>query len=320
MTANTPVVRTRVWRLLQGAAVVGALAFAVYAIRGQWSALRAAQSELRPSWGYVFAASLLTLCTYAALVHAWRMLTAVGGTRLRYPVAVRIWSIANLGRYLPGKVWSIVALGVLARQAGVSPTTATTAAIAGTLINLGLGFAIVGGFGAAALDAMRLTGGRWLAWAVAGLTVVGLGVAPAVLPRVIRWFAARRGETALAAAPPPASTLWTVAAINAASWCAYGLAFRWLCLGIGVPGGDAGVMIAIFTASYLAGYLALPLPGGLVVRETALVAALTGLGVMGSADATLAAVSSRLWLTVLEVLPGCVALAIGSREMRDRAA
>jgi hypothetical protein len=319
LDAERPVAPGRpVWRLVRWIALGAALLFAAITLRGQWEALQQARAQLRLSAGFIVAASLLTLATYGALVHAWRLLTAGEGAVLPFGVAARIWSIANLGRYVPGKVWSIIALGALAREAGVSATLASTAAIAGTVINLGLGFAIVGVLGARALEAMHFRGGQALAIGIAVLTMVGLLAAPALLPRLLGRLARLRGS----ATPPvriPAGRLAAVAVINALSWCGYGLAFHWLCRGIGVPGGDPATMIAVFSASYLAGYLALPLPGGLVVREAALVAALTGLGVMGSADATLAAVSSRLWLTVLEVLPGCVALALRSRGTHDSA-
>jgi glycosyltransferase 2 family protein len=309
--------RSTAWRVVQGVAIVAALGFAAVTLRNQWSALVAARAQLRMHWGYVGIASLITIATYAALVHAWRLLTAGAGRLLPFGTAARIWSIANLGRYIPGKVWSVVALGVLSREAGVSGVVASTAAIAGTLLNIGLGFAVVGILGAPALEAMRFSGGRMVAAAVAVGTVVGLFAAPWLLPRLISRVAAARGQPAPEEVHLPPARLALAAAINAGSWCLYGIAFHLLCLGIGVPGGGIPTMIAVFSASYLAGYLALPLPGGLVVREAALVAALTGLGVMGSADATLAAVSSRLWLTVLELLPGCVALALRPRGTVD---
>jgi glycosyltransferase 2 family protein len=314
MTSSS--MRSTVWRVVQIVAILAAFSFAAVTLRQQWGALSVARDQLDLHAGYIVLASLCTLATYAALVHAWRLLTAGAGKLLPFGTAARIWSIANLGRYVPGKVWSVVALGVMARDAGVSGVVASTAAIAGTLINIGLGFAVVGILGAAALDAMHFSGGRAVAAVVAVTTALGLLASPWLLPRVVEWIERRRGAPHGATVELPAGRLTVVAAINLASWCAYGLAFHWMCLGIGVPGGVIPTMIAIFSASYLAGYLALPLPGGLVVREAALVAALTGLGVMGSADATLTAVSSRLWLTVLEIVPGCVALALRPREAR----
>jgi uncharacterized membrane protein YbhN (UPF0104 family) len=67
--------------------------------------------------------------------------------------------------------------------------------------------------------------------------------------------------------------------------------------------------VAVFTLSYLAGFLALPAPGGIGVREVSLGALLVGSGLTTTAEATLLVVASRLWLTVLEVLPGLFFLA-----------
>jgi len=50
-------------------------------------------------------------------------------------------------------------------------------------------------------------------------------------------------------------------------------------------------------------------PGGLGVRELAMVAVLTGLGLTGSVEAWLLALASRLWLTALELVPGLLFLA-----------
>jgi uncharacterized membrane protein YbhN (UPF0104 family) len=82
--------------------------------------------------------------------------------------------------------------------------------------------------------------------------------------------------------------------------------------------GAAAAFIAIWTASYLAGYLFLVAPGGIGARETALVAALLALGITGSAEAAILAAASRLWLIVLEVLPGLVSLALAPGVRRPR--
>ena len=49
-------------------------------------------------------------------------------------------------------------------------------------------------------------------------------------------------------------------------------------------------------------------PGGVGVRETVLVGLLTSLRLATPADAVLLATTSRIWLTVLEILPGLVFL------------
>jgi hypothetical protein len=83
-------------------------------------------------------------------------------------------------------------------------------------------------------------------------------------------------------------------------------------LGDGAPG--PVVAGSAFVASYVAGIIAVFAPGGLVVREAALVAALGSR--LGAPHALLLAIASRLWLTVLELIATLVALAgQGRRRM-----
>ena len=74
--------------------------------------------------------------------------------------------------------------------------------------------------------------------------------------------------------------------------------------------GNAWSYIAVYTGSYLAGYLALFAPGGVGVREAALVLAMPRFQLATAADAAVIAIASRLWLTALEILPGLVLLRI----------
>jgi hypothetical protein len=73
-----------------------------------------------------------------------------------------------------------------------------------------------------------------------------------------------------------------------------------------------------FVASYVAGIIAVFAPGGLIVREAALVAALGP--TLGGSHAFLLAVASRVWLTALEILGALAVLAAGAgrRAAADR--
>jgi uncharacterized membrane protein YbhN (UPF0104 family) len=66
--------------------------------------------------------------------------------------------------------------------------------------------------------------------------------------------------------------------------------------------------IAIFTGSYLIGFVALFAPAGLGVREAVMEKALTGAG-MAIGPAYLVVIGSRLWLSILEILPALLFLA-----------
>jgi uncharacterized membrane protein YbhN (UPF0104 family) len=67
--------------------------------------------------------------------------------------------------------------------------------------------------------------------------------------------------------------------------------------------------IAVYTASYVAGLLSL-IPGGLVVREAALTIGLTALELTSPPEALVLALTSRVWITLLEILPAVVLLLI----------
>jgi hypothetical protein len=120
----------------------------------------------------------------------------------------------------------------------------------------------------------------------------------------------------------PARAIWLAAASTTASWLLYGLAFALFAHGISPRAtGNATSYIAVYTGSYLAGYLALFAPGGVGIREAALVIAMPRFGLASAADAAVIAIASRLWLTILEILPGLLLFRSGSTQTaRDQRA
>ena len=90
----------------------------------------------------------------------------------------------------------------------------------------------------------------------------------------------------------------------------YGVAFQILVSAtFDVNAGATRSYIAAFTASYIVGYLAFFTVGGLGTRELLLAGLLTEFGIATAATATVIVLVSRVWLTVLELLPGLILLA-----------
>ena len=299
--------RRRLWTAAQFVLLVATLAWAGLALRSQWSAVRHSWQSTDVHWGWVGAASVIVLGTYATLIQSWRMLVGGWGGRLPFAAATRIWTIANLGRYIPGKLWSVGALGVLASREGVSGVAAAGAAILGTLLNIGAGFGIMALSSSRVLSMFK----PWLQTVSVAVSIafgVGTLLLPWILPPVVRRVAFWRGQP-----PPerqlPAGTLWIATGINALSWVLYGLAFAAFARGVAPQViASPSLFIVIWAASYLGGYLVLFAPGGIGVRDVVLTGGLIALGLANSADATLLALASRVWLTVLEILPGVLAL------------
>ncbi|MCE2902657.1 MAG: lysylphosphatidylglycerol synthase domain-containing protein [Gemmatimonas sp.] len=293
--------------VVRGGLLALTFGFIAWALARQWADVRQAAASVTIAWPWVAAASGVVLATYAMLIQSWRLLLRGWGGELAYPVAVRIWTIANLGRYLPGKVWSIGALGVLATREGVSGLAAAGAAVLGTVLNLGAGIAIAVVTGADALDRLY-PGLRVMALGASLAFVVGVAILPALLPRLLDRFSRGRGLP-LARQQLAAHTIWATTAFNAIAWIGYGVAFALFARGVTPQvSGNPTTFIAVFSASYLIGYLVLFAPGGLGFREVALSGLLVGMGAAGQGDAAILGAASRVWLTMLEVLPGVVGL------------
>ncbi len=282
--------------------------FVFRAVSGHWDAIRVNASALHPDWRGVVGASVTVAAGYAMLIAAWRRLLVIWGSPLRITDATRIWFVSSLGKYVPGKLWSIGAMAVLARDAGASPVAATGSAIIMQLVNIAAGFVVVVVAGAGDFLAQYpiLRVGAVVAIAA---SVVGLLIGPQLLVWTVR-VATRTFRQPMPELPAiTRGALLLIFLANVCAWIAYGVAFGmfWNAI-LGRDGGISAASLAVYTASYLMGFLALVVPGGLGVRESALIGLLVALRLATPADAALLAASSRIWLTVLEILPGLVFL------------
>lgn len=283
-------------RLAQATATVAVTWFIVTRAGLSLDDLRQLESgvfDVRPGLLLASCATLFVGYMSTALIWA-RIVRDLGGPRLPAHDAVRLFMIGNLGRYVPGKVWQIAALAALARQRGVPASTATAAAVLGQ--GTGLGAAMAIGLGAA----WQYGAGEAWRWGVPALILGGitLGLAPPVFDAVSRlWFR-------IAKADPPAAlsyrdgVRWMLLSIG--SWIVYSVSFWLFARGLGL---ELGLLTgaSAFAAAYVLGYLVLFAPAGLGVREAILIALMTS--TIGVGAATALAAASRLWTTLVEVVP-----------------
>lgn len=286
----------RWWRLAQYGLGVLVVGLAIRALAGNWDAFRTQAVDLRPQPAWIAASVLAVLAAFALLIEAWRRVVVSQGQRLAYPDAARIWLLASLGKYLPGKLWAIAGAAVLAERAGVARGPAVMGALLLQALALASGLGVVLLTGPAAL---RLGGGA----TVAGVIVAGgVGVAAILAAGSGRLLAivSARFPVARGLAPVPASAILWAFVANVAAWCLYGLALALLALGLfpdnALPWPTA---TAAFTAAYLVGLVALIAPAGVGPRESLLILLLSG--AVGPKAALGLALGSRIVLTLVEV-------------------
>ena len=264
--------------------------------------LRTQPLESHPRWTMVALSGAIFLLAHAVLVQTWLSVLACGDTRLPFWRAARVWSVSNLGRYVPGKIWQIGAMAAMSRELGISPIAASGSAILGTLVNVIAGFVIALASGRALLERTSAGWGA-LATVITIVSGAGLLLAPVIVPRLAPFVGRLMGRPVAATLPARAVVYSLIG--NIVAWLLYGAAFQLFTLGmLGRATGGYPAYLAAYTISYLAGYLALFAPAGVGVREGMMLAILQFAGLATAPQAAFVTVSSRVWLTLLEVTPG----------------
>jgi hypothetical protein len=257
--------------------------------------------EFRLQW--IALAALLVWGTYFLLIIAWRMV--LGGWHQHLPLrsAARIWCVSNLGRYLPGKVWSVAGLAVLARREGVQGWAAAAAALAMQALSVGTGAGVAIAFLPQADSPVLL---------VAAIAIAVVSVAALTLKPMVRVLA-RVASGRIQLQSLPVGAVLAAAAATLAAWLMYGLAFRFLALGL-LPNNAPSLPLAMgsFAGAYIIGLFAVFAPGGIGIREGMLLVFLTPS--IGGGAALALSVGSRLLLTFTEVTAALVTVPLARKR------
>jgi glycosyltransferase 2 family protein len=264
-------------------------------------ALALDRAFLAPRAALLLLATLVLLAGYAWAARLWGVMVGeLGGQDPGPRLSIQMLLAANLGRYVPGKIWQLAGLAMLARRRDMSAAVATGAA----LLVQGFALAATAVWGVPAfLEESEMPGSQAAFWTLAILlALVGLASIPALTAAATRalFRVARRDP---AEAPRPGAGFgprWLL--LHLALWGVYGASFLLLVRGLGfeLPALEA---MSAFAAAYLLGNLFVPAPAGVGIREVAL----AGLLLESLGDAAMAvAILARLWMTAFEVIPAAV--------------
>jgi len=275
-------------------------------IISQWATIRDYPWQFHAGW--LVCSAVVIWVDFALLVHLWRvLLQAMSGKQLGFFTAFRISVIANFGKYIPGKVWSVLGMVVLLRQEGYSAPSALAATMLHQAYTVVSGLIYV-----AVVMGSEIFGGKPMVPLVIGVAAGLLILYPPVFSALLNFGLRllKREQLTVTISFAMAAGLF-VAYILA--WIIYGTGFWCMLLGFGIHPESFWRTGAVFSAAYLLGFLALFAPGGLGVREGTL-SLLLGT-TMAPGLAALIAVASRLWMTVIEIVQSIPALLTNRKKI-----
>ena len=258
--------------------------------------------EVRPMW--LVLAVVVVLLTYVLLIETWRMVLRGWGQVLPFREAARIWTLANLGRYIPGKVWAVAGLVVLAQRSGVAGWAAAGSAVVVQGIALGTGAAVV---------VAMLPGDVHVGWIAAAVVLAVVTYVVPIWPWAVRRISGLVAQEGLVPLRWPA----VLGAVGAATiaWVGYGVAFWCLLHGLVAVPMPVTLAIGAFAAGYIIGFLAAFAPGGIGVREGVIGPLIVGS--VGAGPALVAVAAQRILFTLTEGLAALVGFALGGLGRTD---
>ena len=277
-------------RLVYAGLVVLALVFVVLALRGRTGEIADALARL--SAGTVLLASLAVVAGLLTAALSWRAVLTGLGSPLPLAVAGRVYLLAQLGKYLPGSVWPVLAQTELGRDHAVPRTRSAVGAAAALVVSVVTG-TIVG----VACLALSATAAVRTYWYVAPVTVLGVVLlCPPVLSRLLRlaFRVTRRPATDITVS---GSAMLASAGWGLLQWFCFGLQ-AWL-LARDLGGGKDGLLllsVGAFALAWVVGFLVVFVPAGAGAREAALVLVLGP--TLGNGNALALALMSRVLMIV----------------------
>lgn len=299
----SPARRNRLWTAVQAVFAIAALIYVGRALYRQWHDYANTPLHVDLHWSYLLASAVVVVAMYALLIQVWRLILREWSTSLPFGDAVRIWSVSNLGKYIPGKVWQILAMGKLAERVNVPPAAAAGSAILNTVVNIAVGLAIGVIAGFRALNQV-FNGRGALGVGFSILAICGVLLLPAILPRLTAVASRMTGKN-IDLGVLPRRAIYIAIVGNIAAWLLYGWSFQLLIHGVlGSAQGRFTDYVAAWALSYVIGYLVFFVPGGLGARDATLAVTLQAFGLADLKQAAVIVVVSRLGLTILEVIPG----------------
>lgn len=292
------------------AIAVGGLAFVIRILVDEWDETRELIADAR--WGWLSVAVLVCLTGMTSIGLPWRAIIAALGERHGFLDTLRWYFPGQLGKYLPGGIWPVVGRGELATKGGVPRVVAyTSVALSLSLTYLAAGLVSLIFLVIAVLSGDDAGGSVW------ALLILPLGLIvlhPAILNRLIATAERVLSRDVPVRVPSYPTTLRLLVA-HVPAWALIGTG-TWLVAKAFYPEAPFAQVAFAGVLSWVVGFIIIPVPGGIGVREVAFAAAAVSLP---SDVAATVAIVSRLCFVISD-LAGAAIIVLIPRRKRGAAA
>jgi uncharacterized membrane protein YbhN (UPF0104 family) len=251
--------------------------------------------QVRPGMLAVSLAAHVLVLAFGVFVWS-KVLPFVGYRGIRFAPLLRIWSLSNAAKYIPGVVWQFLAAARMGASAGLPKVVVVSSMLVHIMLSLISA-------GVVAVLTLRLGVFGLPPALVRGLRVaIPVAAVLCVHPRVIN-FGLRSFTRLLRREVLEWEGRWRhgigLLMLASVSWGAYGVAyFLFLRSLAGVPLSLLSVGTGVNALSFAVG-LVVPVPGGLGIRESAMTLLLTPDLTPGVAS--IVSIGARLWSIVTEL-------------------
>ncbi|MEV8633739.1 lysylphosphatidylglycerol synthase transmembrane domain-containing protein [Streptosporangium sp. NPDC051023] len=277
-------------RLVRVGFLLVALGFGAWAVARQWDAVRAGFALL--SWQALALSLLAVVAALCGGMMTWRALLADLGSPLPFRSAAKVFFVGQLGKYIPGSLWPVLAQMEMGRELGV-PRSRSAAAFFLTLpVQLGSGLVISG---VTLLAAMPGSAAPY-AWVFLLIPVLAVIFEPRVINGILG-FGLRKLKREPLERPLTRTGMLTALGWALLGWTAYGLHLAAIIHDFGLSGVSVAVFsVGAFALSWCLGIMTFVVPAGAGVREVAMVAVLAP--VLSQGQAIAVALCSRIVIIV----------------------
>jgi uncharacterized membrane protein YbhN (UPF0104 family) len=262
----------------------------------------------------VLLAFFFGLCGLFGSLMVWREILADLGSRLSIPEAARIMFIGQLGKYVPGSIWPVLAQSELGADRGIPRSRSAVSVLVSYAVMTTSGVV-------AAIVTLPFANAASIAqyfWILFLLPVAAVLLSPPVLNRLLKFVVRVSGQPVLQETVSyrglARTMLWALF-----GWSANGLMVYVLMRQLaGHPQGLLLVSIGAYSLSWSVGFLAVFAPAGAGVREAIMVAVLGAvLGARASHAPLTVALLCRALSVLADAAAGAAAAAlVGRRRLR----